>query len=194
MCVWGVYEALFLPPSTCTWPTFSYITVTLKSNMAKRTDQNEWMNPTTFIWPIYSHPSLSVWSIREWGRLVNLLVVCFLGSTRESQACNTGRDLTWGESTVKEHLTSIRVTVRHRTRQCLSQTWNVHMCKKRNSHIASIGYFIFIIHYSISKINKRVIKIFFGVNWSFIFIHIAADFTLYIVSVVCFLYRTTFLF
>lgn len=40
---------------------------TLRSNMAQRTDQTEWMNPAAFIWAIYSHPSLSVWSVGNRG-------------------------------------------------------------------------------------------------------------------------------
>lgn len=40
---------------------------TLRSNMAQRTDQAQRMNPIAFIWAIYSHPSLSVWSVGNRG-------------------------------------------------------------------------------------------------------------------------------
>lgn len=40
---------------------------TLRSNMTQRTEQTPQMSPTAFIWAIYSHPSLSVWSVGKWG-------------------------------------------------------------------------------------------------------------------------------
>lgn len=44
---------------------------TLRSNVAQRTGQTQRMNPIAFIWAIYSHPSLWVWSVGNQERLVN---------------------------------------------------------------------------------------------------------------------------
>lgn len=95
---------------------------TLRSNMAQRTDQTEWMNPTAFIWAIYSHPSLSVWSVGnrgDWLIYPSSSSSVGSGAREKARACSSDGDSTLGESTVKDHLTSIRVTARRGTLQFL---------------------------------------------------------------------------
>lgn len=84
--------------------------------MAQRTDQTESTSLTAFMWAIYSHPSLSVWSVRSQG---DWLIHQQSSSSVGSGTWEGAGDVVQRFNTGKDHLTSIRVTDRHGTLQPL---------------------------------------------------------------------------
>lgn len=100
---------------------------TLRSNTAQRTtDQTEWMNPTAFIWAIYSHPSLSVWSAGNRGD-------CLMHQASSSSVGSGAREKA-------EHAVQTQIqhgeSPRWKTfdiNQSDSVAWHSAMCKYRHS-------------------------------------------------------------